>query len=91
MADHTIFNRALLYEDQSGTEAGVSFDPTYTLGHEGERYIRIEGVGDATYIPLQHLSWLIARLQELDGVVDDHDARMRVAAEQKAARMARKD
>src|SRR3546814_20452401 len=47
---NVIFSRALLYDDGSGIETGVSFDPTLRLADADHQYVRI----NEAYVRVDH-------------------------------------
>lgn len=59
MKGNVIYSRALLYEDCSGIETGVEYDPTLRLGGDDKSYVRIKGVGDDVAVRVDHIPVLI--------------------------------
>ena len=71
MRDKNIFQRAVLYDDGSGIEAGVAFDPTFTI--EGYQYVEIKGVGDPISVRLDLVEKLANWLLQARVVADEYN------------------
>jgi hypothetical protein len=59
------YSRAILYDDASGIETGVSFDPAYRLGKDDKSYVRIKGVGEDVAVRVDHIDALIEWLRDV--------------------------
>lgn len=78
---NVIYSRAILYNDASGIETGVSFDPTYRLGEDDKSYVAIEGVGDGVKVCVDHIEHLIEWLQSVAELDAEYRAKSRGTAE----------
>lgn len=71
MRDKSIFQRAVLYADNSGVEMGVAFDPTFVI--EGDQYVEIRGVGDPISVRLDLVEKLANWLLQAHVVADEYN------------------
>ena len=76
MARNIIYSRAILYSDASGTETGVTFDPTYRIEHEDQSYVEVQGVGGAISVRVDHIPHLIKWLREVEALDWDYMRRI---------------
>jgi hypothetical protein len=68
-------SRRVDYDDFSGPRCEVSYDSSYQLGKEKDRYVEIKAVGsESVHVNLSDVDFLIDALREatrLDGMVND--------------------
>ncbi len=78
-----IYSRAILYDDMSAVETGVSYDPQYRLRSDDCSYVEIRGVGDPVHVNVEHIHQLIEWLAEVRSIdLEARNSRARLVARQ---------